>query len=718
VRTLHERSRRQLMAGVGVAAALAAVVWMLTQGTRGAEIATVLGLLVAGFTLRVAWADSTKSSDSELVAAARKLARDVRDQEAGILARLLADSGDPEPADLSFAQPALIYWRTDGGDRRGTLSCVEGYYQGLERGRLVVLGEAGAGKTVLAIRLILDLAAKFLAVDDDTYLVSRVPVRISLPAFDPADGADNLDGLAADVVSARLDDWLVKHLVAVFGLSPNVAIKLVADGRILPVLDGLDEMDVDDAEPRRAAAVIRALNHPAAGSLRPAIITCRTGRYQQLSIPREAAAIVHVAPDAALSSARHNAVLQDATAVAVEPLTAERVVDYLTYRFRDPTDPARIDPRWSPIVDRLTSGRDGDPLVAALASPLRLFLTITAYRHHHSAPDELTRFDTAEQLDDHLFGLLIPAVLDQHPLPSAGQDPAGAVTRWLTTLAHHLTWKAEHGGSPTDLELDLLWLAAGSRAPRYAPATLITVTITTLLTTTFLILDSSLVGVWSVLLLVSFVMMVVYVAKASSRPRVALRRLDLGALRLSSVRHYLGRLLVHGLAVGFANGIVNGVVIGLVNRFVVGFVIGFVIGFGYVLGNAFVTRSSAIDRPTRLVRQGIAHNLTKVVGVGLTYGLAVGIAVGPAVGVTGGVVYGLILRADSPWPRYLFVTLILARRGDLPRRPAIFLDWAYEAGLVRLSGIAVQFRHREFQTWLTIRGHLARTEETICQESE
>jgi hypothetical protein len=33
----------------------------------------------------------------------------------------------------------------------------------------------------------------------------------------------------------------------------------------------------------------------------------------------------------------------------------------------------------------------------------------------------------------------------------------------------------------------------------------------------------------------------------------------------------------------------------------------------------------------------------------------------------------------------------------------VFMDWAYEAGLMRLSGIAVQFRHREFQTWLTNR---------------
>jgi hypothetical protein len=64
---------------------------------------------------------------------------------------------------------------------------------------------------------------------------------------------------------------------------------------------------------------------------------------------------------------------------------------------------------------------------------------------------------------------------------------------------------------------------------------------------------------------------------------------------------------------------------------------------------------------------------------------------------------GLIFVANSPWPRYLFAAILLAHRGDLPRRPAVFMDWAYQAGLMRLSGIAVQFRHREFQTWLATR---------------
>lgn len=55
---------------------------------------------------------------------------------------------------------------------------------------------------------------------------------------------------------------------------------------------------------------------------------------------------------------------------------------------------------------------------------------------------------------------------------------------------------------------------------------------------------------------------------------------------------------------------------------------------------------------------------------------------------------------DSPWPRYLLAVRVLARTGALPSRPARFLDWAYEAGLVRLAGTAVQFRHRDLQARL------------------
>jgi hypothetical protein len=176
--------------------------------------------------------------------------------------------------------------------------------------------------------------------------------------------------------------------------------------------------------------------------------------------------------------------------------------------------------------------------------------------------------------------------------------------------------------------------------------------------------------------------------------------------------------------------------------------IGLVGGFMVALGSGPATHPAVIDRPGRLVQQGVIHTIAAMVafslvlilvgeaGTGLSAGvvgelvaglaalLAFGLAVGPAGGIAIGLavglnsnnnhpdalpfavvalVVGLIFAANSPWPRYLFAVLFLTRRGDLPRRPAAFMDWAYEAGLMRLSGIAVQFRHREFQTWLTTR---------------
>ncbi|MGH3799506.1 MAG: hypothetical protein ACRDTD_05095 [Pseudonocardiaceae bacterium] len=728
---------------VGVLAA--ATVLMLALGSSGATIANVLGFPVAVAALLVALIESRARSvgNDRLLATARQLARDVRDLEADVLARLMADSGDPKPADVSFAQPELIYWRVDGGDRQGTLSEAAGYYRSLDRGRLVVLGEPGAGKTVLAIQLALDLAAAALAVTDNTRPLSRVPVRLSLPAFDPGNDV----GVTAKVVSDRLDRWLTRHLVTAFGLPTKVAATLVADGWILPILDGLDEMDLDDAVPRRAASVIRAVNHPSAGDVRPVVITCRTNRYQQLSGHFEPAGKAPPAEQETASTAGRREVVQDATVVGLEPLTAKSVVNYLTNRFPDPADRFRIESRWRPIVERLTASTSGDdPLAAALSSPLRLFLIVTAYRHPASTPDELTKLTTTAQLDEYLFARLVPAVLEQHP-PAGRQYENLKVTRWLTTLACHLARQGERGGSSSDLRLDWLWPAAGWRAPRYA-ATAVTTTAAGAL------LAVGVLARWppDMLPVLGLGALVVVVAWIAARPVVDLRRLDLSGLRTFAGRRRIGRLLMVGLAAGVLAGLTVAPMssaVGLESRLMVtlGFSALGLVGalmVGLVSGPA--TRPTAIDRPARLVQQGMVHTIAAIVafplafllagelGTGLSAGvvgglvaglgalLAIWLAIGPmgglavglAVGLNSGpevelpfavvaFVIGLIFAANSPWPRYLFAVMLLARRGDLPRRPAVFLDWAYQAGMMRLSGIAVQFRHREFQTWLVTR---------------
>ncbi len=85
----------------------------------------------------------------------------------------------------------------------------------------------------------------------------------------------------------------------------------------------------------------------------------------------------------------------------------------------------------------------------------------------------------------------------------------------------------------------------------------------------------------------------------------------------------------------------------------------------------------------------IVRDLTTAQAVapfGLVVGLAYGLTDWTAVGFGGG-------------RRYL--VFLLCARGRIPLRLGRFLDWAYHGGLLRVSGIAYQFRHRELQQWLT-----------------
>jgi hypothetical protein len=54
------------------------------------------------------------------------------------------------------------------------------------------------------------------------------------------------------------------------------------------------------------------------------------------------------------------------------------------------------------------------------------------------------------------------------------------------------------------------------------------------------------------------------------------------------------------------------------------------------------------------------------------------------------------------WSRYHFPAFLSVFRGNSPLRFNAFLEWAVPAGLLRVSGVAYQFRHRQLQDWLTL----------------
>jgi tetratricopeptide (TPR) repeat protein len=283
----------------------------------------------------------------------------------------------------------------------GEISTIAKTYLGIPSGRLVVLGRAGAGKSTLAGRLVLDLL-------DPKRDHTIVPVVFELASWDPT--------------SASLRDWLIERLTADYSV-PKAA-ELVDSQRILPVLDGLDEL----AEGLRPE-VIRALNR----SLRqrdPLVLTSRPDEY---AVAVEAADVL--------------------TATAVVQLRDLTVDDLAAYLPRTTRKLATSETKWTGVLNRLrdpAGDRAAATLRAVLTTPLMVALARTIYSDTAADPADLldsARFPDEISLQNHLLDEFIPAAYSDLP-QSRNHWHATDAERWLGFLAAWL----RHAGTR-----DLAW---------------------------------------------------------------------------------------------------------------------------------------------------------------------------------------------------------------------------------------------------------------------
>lgn len=125
------------------------------------------------------------------------------------------------------------------GDETDVPDDIRNYYRQKKPQRMIVLGEEGGGKTVAAIQLILDQLEHRKADEP-------VPFRVNATGWDGAEDSD-------------LAGWLAYHLAIDYVKNPRVARALVDSGHILPVIDGLNEMDAPGSAPVRANAMLNPL---------------------------------------------------------------------------------------------------------------------------------------------------------------------------------------------------------------------------------------------------------------------------------------------------------------------------------------------------------------------------------------------------------------------------------------------------------------------------
>ena len=574
--------------------------------------------------------------------------------------------------------PLLGTWAASADDLAGGEGELVEVLARVPTGRLVVLGEPGAGKTILMVRLVLDLLER----RERGAGGGPVPVLVSLASWNP-DGQDLHRWLAAQLTIDHPD----LAAAAPPGTGKGARIDaLLAAGRILPILDGLDEIP----EAIRGPAIARIND-----ALRPGehlVLTCRTAQYQDAVRPPEGAEVT----------------LRAAAAVQLRPLDAETVADYLRADAPGPVAAAR----WDPVLTVLGTQA---PAGQALATPLMVGLARVIYnpRPGETAgklrdPAELcspTLGDRAA-VEGHLFDGFIPAVyrpcLDgrwtKHP-----PEP------WLVFLARHL----EHTVADPGLAWWQLQLALPSLMFPVVSGLAAGLAIGLAIGLTAGLVTGLVAGLAAVVLFGGITWILTVVSEESS-----------------GVGQLIVFWLVAGTLGGFVLVIVVGVLAGAVAAAVSGFVLVVVTGFlalatvkaaflsGLELALPVVVTGDlkAAADPAGLLARNRRAALARWLFIVLVFTLtSVFLAeVLPARGHTAeilaaagfgaGLALGFIFSEfGTPWPSYVIAVGWLALHRRLPWSLMAFLADAHRKGVLRQSGAVYQFRHIELQHRLASR---------------
>ncbi|MFI8434532.1 helix-turn-helix domain-containing protein [Streptomyces sp. NPDC079020] len=609
-------------------------------------------------------------------------------------------------------------------DLGGDLRNVAEVYRRITSGRLVVLGRAGSGKSILTIRFVLDFLETRAALD-------RVPVIFSVGSWDPT--------------AIALRDWLIDRLVRdhphLTRRAPGgstLAAALVDADLVLPVLDGFDEI----AEGLRRTA-LEALNTTSL----PLVVTSRRGEFAE-AVQEAGSPLVWAA------------------GIELGDLTLDDLAVYLP---RTARPVARGHGRsgggalWDPVLRELRARKGGtEPALAGvLSTPLMITLARTMYSEAPgSDPMELldsARFPDAHSLEEHLLAGFVPTVyrhraaertVDGRPSPERDWGAARA-ERWLGHLAHHLARLDRE-------QQDLAWWRIGNALP--LPTRVMTVVVASAVCVAvsewLVALLFAPYPIGEVLLLGALMGSVAGLAFGSVYGLIA----SFGAeefepahvrLRLPGTGSGVGRRPVRTFTARFGTVLLGGFVMGvgcacalalqrrlyhglplvddavikgmLINMLAFGLIFG--AGAGLVFGllaaleapldiSSAATPAGLLSSNRATVRRQVlvlvpaltlaialvGHLVTSLLqGVlgPMNWNVSDGLVIGSVGGVGGAFSYALSFTAWGRW--VVLCRLWLPLTGKLPWDTAAFLDDAYRRGVLRRAGAVYQFRHIRLQ---------------------
>ena len=248
---------------------------------------------------------------------------------------------------------------------------------GTVRGRLLILGEPGSGKTTAMLELGQELVARAEADD-----ARPLPVLCNLASWRDAGGT--------------LGAWIVDQLKIKYGVRKDNGLAWLNDRLLVPLLDGLDEVQPEYQEP-----CIEAINRFQDDDRPPhLVVCCRAAAY-----------------------ANYRVRLKLNTAIQVLALDDDQIRSYLTG--------AGCAELWQDVGT--------DPASMGLArSPLLLRIMTVAYAE--GAPDEWRRLTPTPERQSHLFDVYIRRLLSDD---GTQRYAKGQTLRWLSWLARAMQQRGQ-----------------------------------------------------------------------------------------------------------------------------------------------------------------------------------------------------------------------------------------------------------------------------------
>jgi NACHT domain len=557
----------------------------------------------------------------------------------------------------------------------GEISTLVNQFAGRPR-PMIVIGEPGSGKTGLCVLLTLDLLNEASR--------HRVPILLQVSSWDPGENLDNW------LARRLLEDYPFLGNDARFGAT--VAEEIVAQRRVIPILDGLDEMPAE-LQPKALKAIEDDWS-----SSRPFVLTCRADEFHAADAQNLMAGVL---------------------IVRLLPLDAQAATNYLLAGAPD----ASLE-QWEPVLADIVE-RPAGPLGTTLTKPLMLFLTRVTYEEAGRSPDELVvreRFQGALDVEEHLLDQFIPTVFQTRPqrrLPNPTRPsrlwPPAQAEGVLTFLAQYL----QTGGTR-----DFAWWQLHRAVPPMA-SHLVRVVVGTLC--------CGLLGWLMFGLYGRPVLGVVFGLSVGF-----LGALPLGAIQEKRPRRFVPRILrrselapeflVRDIGFGIVGAVVGGLVVGLLYGVGHAVVIGLVFGLAFGIVRRFTEPTEPKEPVSPLGVLGSDRSTVLYAAVlgGLT-GTVVGAFLGGVIGArdrgfvidvgpigqgalsaglgllmgAGGL--GMMVHATSAWAQFLMARIWLGVRGQTPFRLMTFLDDAHKLGVLRQIGPHYQFRHALLQDRLAER---------------